>query len=170
MYFNVADLLMKSSGYKTLETIDDCLEFDWNGKRDGEIKGSVAIIRTDSGLWVSGDIVVGMQFDCCRCLNAASQVFDFRLEEEYLPYRDIITGRLIIESDDYDGFRIGDDNLLDLSEAIRQYTSVSSPINPLCNSKCKGLCSHCGANLNKITCECKIERKDPRWGPLIDLL
>ena len=31
MYFNVADVLMKSSGYKALETIDDCLEFDWNG-------------------------------------------------------------------------------------------------------------------------------------------
>ena len=114
--------------------------------------------------------MVVVQVDCCRCLSEAGQIVNFRLEEEYLPFRDINTGRSIIEPDDYDGFRINDDNILDLSEAIRQYTSVSSPINPVCDFECKGLCAHCGSNLNKITCGCKIERKDPRWGPLVDLL
>ena len=130
MYFNVADVLMKSSGYKTLEILDEGLMFDWDGLTQAYVEGTVVIIRTDSGLWVSGDIVVLVQSDCCRCLTEAGQIVNFCLEEEYLPFRDINTGRSIIEPDDYDGFRINDDNILDLSEAIRQYTSVFSPINP----------------------------------------
>ena len=170
MYFNVARLLMKSSGYQVLETLDDELKFDWALEKKAEVKGSVVIIRTDSGVWVSGDINVDLYFDCSRCLTCASQLVNFQIEEEYLPYRDINTGRLIIESEEYDGFRIDDDNILDLTEAVRQYSSVSSPVNPLCDVDCKGLCPHCGSNLNKITCRCKINIQDRRWGPLLDLL
>ncbi|SHN56296.1 YceD family protein [Desulfovibrio litoralis] len=46
---------------------------------------------------------------------------------------------------------------------------LSLPVKPLCNTRCKGLCSECGQNLNEATCECKSEIQDPRLAALQNL-
>jgi len=44
---------------------------------------------------------------------------------------------------------------LDVSEEIRAELVVEIPINCICSPSCKGLCHHCGADLNKEKCNCK---------------
>jgi len=39
----------------------------------------------------------------------------------------------------------------------------------LCRSDCKGLCPHCGRNLNVESCDCAASVTDPRWSALGDL-
>ncbi|HEX2986866.1 MAG TPA: DUF177 domain-containing protein, partial [Chloroflexota bacterium] len=68
---------------------------------------------------------------------------------------DVSTGIALPEPEDLDAFRLTPDHVLDLTEAIRQYVIVESPLQPLCDEECKGLCSQCGANLNLGPCDCQ---------------
>ena len=44
------------------------------------------------------------------------------------------------------------------------------PMNLLCSEECRGLCPHCGKNLNREKCACRDEEEpDARWGALDNL-
>lgn len=47
-------------------------------------------------------------------------------------------------------------------------TSVSGKY--LCKEDCKGLCPHCGADLNDGDCDCQKEEIDPRWAALAEIM
>jgi uncharacterized protein len=59
---------------------------------------------------------------------------------------------------------------VDLADHLRQSVILALPVKQLCSEECKGLCSHCGANLNTETCNCPPEPIDPRWEKLEQLL
>lgn len=40
---------------------------------------------------------------------------------------------------------------------IREHILLNFPMKVLCNSECKGICTGCGANLNREECKCKLE-------------
>ena len=43
---------------------------------------------------------------------------------------------------------------IDLMEGIQEQAVLAFPIQPLCQHRCKGLCSRCGADLNQGDCGC----------------
>jgi uncharacterized protein len=47
-----------------------------------------------------------------------------------------------------------DGRTLDLGEGVRETLLVELPMAPHCREDCKGLCPHCGANLNNGPCAC----------------
>jgi len=49
--------------------------------------------------------------------------------------------------------------------AIEQI-QLTIPMKPLCDDKCLGLCSQCGANRNREECSCAVAAGDDRWGAL----
>ena len=51
---------------------------------------------------------------------------------------------------------------IDLEPLIAEQVILALPTRPLCSDDCRGLCSQCGANLNKEACACDAERGDPR--------
>ncbi len=57
-----------------------------------------------------------------------------------------------------------------LTEVIRQNLLLAMPMYPVCRSKCKGLCPHCGQNWNEAPCDCTLEEIDPRLAVLKQLL
>lgn len=42
-----------------------------------------------------------------------------------------------------------------LRDAIQEQIIFSIPFKPLCSEACKGLCMHCGSNLNETACQCR---------------
>ena len=58
-----------------------------------------------------------------------------------------------------------------LEDVVREQVLLSLPGRTLCREDCKGLCAHCGQNLNVATCNCSkaAETHDPRWGALQSL-
>jgi uncharacterized protein len=52
---------------------------------------------------------------------------------------------------------------------MREQFYLALPMKPLCRADCKGLCPMCGTNLNRGTCDCKREWKDPRLSALKEL-
>ncbi len=49
---------------------------------------------------------------------------------------------------------------------MREQFYLALPMKPLCREDCQGLCVVCGANLNRATCDCKLEWDDPRLAAL----
>jgi uncharacterized protein len=59
--------------------------------------------------------------------------------------------------------------VIDLSDDARQTVLLALPLKHLCREDCRGLCPHCGRNLNEGTCDCRETRLDGRWDKLKEL-
>ena len=51
----------------------------------------------------------------------------------------------------------------DLGPYVREALLLAAPETPHCREDCKGLCAHCGADLNEEPCRCGGREPDPRW-------
>jgi uncharacterized protein len=68
---------------------------------------------------------------------------------------------LISEGKDLDITYLSND-YVDLSEVLTEQLQLQVPFQPLCKADCKGMCSHCGADLNTGRCACaKITNAHP---------
>ena len=83
---------------------------------------------------------------------------------------DMVSGAPLPLPEEPDCFTIDEHNILDLTEAIRQYALLTVPMKPLCHQDCAGLCPTCGINLNQASCDCPPEPADPRWSELSKLV
>ena len=50
---------------------------------------------------------------------------------------------------------------IDLGEAIAEQLQLQVPFQPLCKETCKGICPHCGTDLNQTSCACKATGSHP---------
>jgi uncharacterized protein len=76
---------------------------------------------------------------CARCLKmfGCPLVLDF--EEEYFPTSDIASGDVLTPPDEPCCFTIDEYQVIDLTEAVRQYALMALPMKPLCRQDCAGL-------------------------------
>jgi uncharacterized protein len=146
-------------------------EYDINDTVDitgaeGRAEGKVILTRTDRGILVNGMVRVEIELTCSRCLSLCSYPLTLRIVEEYFPTIDIMTSAPMTVPDESGSFAIDEHHVLDLTEAIRQYTVLATPMKPLCRDDCAGLCPSCGHNLNEGKCSCPPPNADPRWSAL----
>jgi uncharacterized protein len=113
-----------------------------------------------------GDFSTQVELKCARCLDPV--VTD--LAEDYdLLYRPLGTiksaGEIEISAADGEiGFYQGEGLLLE--DALKEQALLAMPLKALCKENCKGLCAHCGRNLNTDACACDQTIIDPRWNAL----
>jgi len=134
-----------------------------------ELAGDVTLMRTDKGILVSADIHCAVAGRCSRCLTEITYPVVLAFQEEYWPTADASTGEMLPPPDDPDAFLIDPHQILDLTEALRQYRLMAEPMQPLCQPDCLGLCPRCGYNLNQGPCACPRHEADARWATLTDL-
>jgi uncharacterized protein len=119
---------------------------------------------------VTGRVDSRLELECGRCLEPFEVPVASTFELRYVPQTHN-TGegeREIAEDDLTTAFYA--DNTLDLEALMREQFQLALPMKPLCAENCKGLCPHCGTNLNKATCDCKSTWVDPRLAALKGLL
>jgi uncharacterized protein len=56
-----------------------------------------------------------------------------------------------------------------LEDALREQVLLALPLKTICREDCKGLCPHCGKNLNEVQCSCVDAVEDPRWSALKEI-
>jgi len=134
-----------------------------------ELVGSVTLMRTDAGILVSTDLHCTVAGRCSRCLTEITYPVLLAFQEEYWPTADASTGEMLPPPDDPDAFLIDPHQILDLTEAVRQYRVMAEPMQPLCKPDCLGLCPRCGYNLNQGPCCCPRLDVDDRWSALTEL-
>lgn len=165
MRTHVAQQLRQSVGTQTsFDLEEESLPLDGTAVLH-DLSGTVDLLRTDRGLLVSLHATSSVDETCSRCLANAPVPLSIDFQEEYLATTDPTTGARLQPDEAGDGFVIGPDLVLDLSEAVRQYALVAQPAKPLCRPDCGGLCPNCGANLNENPCDC-VPATDTRWRAL----
>lgn len=123
------------------------------------LRGPLRLSRTKEGVLVQGQLQVGLETECSRCLDPVKGDFVVEVEElySYPPSASL-------------EFSIGDDAILDLAPLLRDEALILESHSKLCRPDCKGLCIDCGANLNYESCECGLDNIDPRLAQLKELL
>ena len=119
---------------------------------------------------VTGAVSTRLEMNCGRCLEPFDVPVDASFELRYIPQAENKgEGEREIEEDDLTTayYREG---ALDVRELLREQFQLALPMKPLCREDCKGLCSQCGANLNRTTCGCTQTWEDPRLAALKGLL
>ncbi|HEX9975852.1 MAG TPA: DUF177 domain-containing protein [Dehalococcoidales bacterium] len=164
---NVAQLLKEPIGSTRSYEVDEPVVI---AEGDRAVRGQVNLIRTNRGILVRGALNTEMELTCSRCLTEFICPLSLEIEEEYFPTIDVLTGAPVAIPDEPGAFTINQNNILDLTEAIRQYTLLAIPMKPLCQEDCAGLCPTCGANLNEKQCQCPPAPVDPRWAKLTILM
>ena len=97
----------------------------------GEIEIVGEIVSDGKNFLAKGTATCQRNFLCDRCLAPSSEKMLCEFEEEILP-EEI------------------SDNLVDITELVRDTILASLPIRNLCRESCKGLCPVCGKNLKKF--------------------
>lgn len=138
------------------------------------ITGEMTFSNTGRTIDVRGKFKTTIEVECARCLRAYGMPVEMPIEEE-LPLEgqpwepeQPQEGEDELPEDEKDPLFV--DNIFDLQEYFRQLIVVSVPIKPLCEEACKGLCPHCGANLNDGPCECPPEVADTPFAVLSSLV
>ncbi len=100
---------------------------------------------------------------CSRCLIPMVYKVDLELVTNYLPAEPEMSDNLEEEriSSETGYYR----KTISLGEYIVSELVLSLPLRYICSPECKGLCPHCGANLNKKICTCE-KPVDPRMQKL----
>jgi len=169
MQYNVAKLLKESVGSTRSYDLDD----DVPGE-DGflqKCEGKVFLMRTDAGVWVHARFTLSKFGICSRCLKKCVNPVTITVDDEYIATVDVGTGKPIIAESDVEGsFTIDHRHVLNLDQALSEYTLLQGPMKLLCDSDCLGLCSGCGIDRNKQQCGCLRKEVNLKWTPLLRLL
>ncbi len=119
------------------------------------------VIRNNAGV-VSTDITAAfdMEIPCDRCAVEIKRHLEIPVEHV-----------LVTELNDNtnDELILLDSLRFNLDELVSDDIFLSLPTKFLCREDCKGICPHCGQNLNISPCSCK-KPVDPRLEALTQLL
>jgi uncharacterized protein len=120
---------------------------------------------------VTGTVNTTLELECGRCLEAFPLPVAASFELRYVPQSKdaaVEAEREITEDDLTTAFYT--EGMMDLTDLVREQFQLALPMKPLCSPACRGLCSECGANLNRTDCGCQPVWEDPRLAPLKSLL
>jgi uncharacterized protein len=153
MQINVAQILKAPVGSTRNHQVGGAVDISGNGVAS-EVYGEVELLRTNRGILVRGILHTEIEAVCSRCLTAFRCPMDLKIQEEYFPVIDVVSGAALALPDEPGSFTIDESHILDLTEAVRQYALLAKPMKPLCGENCAGLCPTCGHNLNQGPCDC----------------
>lgn len=122
------------------------------------VRGPLRLSRTKEGILAQGELHIGIEDECYRCLTPVMRDMTVDVEELYA-----------YPSAPDSEFGIGEDAILDIAPLLREEAIIADARGVLCKPDCKGLCPNCGANLNLGPCDCQ-EEIDPRLAKLQELL
>ena len=120
-------------------------------------------------LRITGKLKTTVELQCARCLTPVRQAVEREFELLYRPLG-ADKGREetpVNEAESEISYYEGDG--LKLEDLLREQVMLAVPMRVLCDESCKGLCAHCGKNLNTGECQCAAAATDPRWEALKDL-
>ncbi|HMA33823.1 MAG TPA: DUF177 domain-containing protein [Chloroflexia bacterium] len=178
MEFNVSGLMKELVGAKRSYEfgmpalpLSVPLEGDADAVVARGVHGTITLTRLRGQVRAVGQVQAQVTLECGRCLEPFTSTIVAPLDELFQQTVDVVSGTALVPAgDDDELFPIDHNHILDLTEPVRQALLVSLPMRPLHSEACRGLCPHCGANLNLTACDCPTEELDPRLAVLGRLL
>jgi uncharacterized protein len=118
---------------------------------------------------LKGSLETTLELPCARCLEPVLHLVSREFDLLYRPlgadagHEELSVTDAEAEISYYQG-----EGLL-LEDALREQVLLAVPLKTLCREDCKGLCPHCGRNLNHAQCSCAVQLNDPRWSALKEI-
>src|SRR5262249_12305474 len=116
-----------------------------------------------------GHVQTTLELSCSRCLQPFTLPVDAAFDLRYQPQTSHAgEGEHDIQDDDLSTAYYVNDRI-DLGQLMREQFYLATPMKPLCDEACRGLCPVCGTNLNRGSCDCRRDWEDPRLAVLKEL-
>ena len=118
---------------------------------------------------LAGGLTASLELPCARCLDPVVHHLERKFDLLYRPLgsdsgrEELSITAAEAEVSYYQG------RGLPLEDAIQEQVLLAAPLKAVCRDDCKGLCPHCGKNLNAEQCSCAVPMEDPRWSALKEL-
>jgi len=135
----------------------------------GPIRARLKLSKSGSMVQVKSQLETKVELLCARCLEPLSLVLNSEINTIFKPRpkfplaAELELSREDLESDFYEGEEI------DLTSFVQDQLLLALPPKALCREECRGLCPHCGKNLNREVCHCPPALLDPRFQALRNL-
>jgi uncharacterized protein len=121
--------------------------------------------RMKETVFIEGSAATVVEAPCCRCLEMADLPVRASFRYTFCPPPDQPQEEWELSTEDLE-LAYYEEDTIDLDRLIFEQIMLQLPIKPLCRETCKGLCPHCGANLNAASCDCRTETCDERLAAL----
>lgn len=118
---------------------------------------------------IKGDMNTRLEMACARCLEPLTHEIEGSFDLLYRPLgTDSGRAELSVTIAEAEiGYYQGGGVLLE--DVLKEQVLLAVPLRAICREDCKGLCPHCGKNLNVEQCSCAEPIEDPRWAALKEI-
>lgn len=118
---------------------------------------------------LQGDWATSLELPCARCIEPVMQNVTRKFELLYRPQgSDAGKEEISVTAADAEiGYYQGEGLLLE--DVLREQVLLAVPLKVICREDCKGLCPHCGKNLNVEQCSCAGPQETTQWAALKEI-
>jgi uncharacterized protein len=120
-----------------------------------------AVRRMKETVFIEGTVATAAEAPCCRCLEMTDLPVRASFRYTFCPPPDQPQEEWELNAEDLE-LAYYEEDTIDLDRLIFEQIMLQLPIKPLCRETCKGLCPHCGTNMNTDSCDCQTETFDER--------
>jgi uncharacterized protein len=130
---------------------------------DRAVKACLSTRRVGEEFFLRGQAETDVAYTCVRCLTQFRAAHSAPL--------DVVVHRVDapqgsdVELDNYVEVPLGTSEF-NLGPYVREALLLALREIPHCREDCRGICAHCGADLNMEPCTCPTPAADPRWEAL----
>ena len=145
---------------KSMEAFPVLAEMVANGECEfaAPIRTALKALRIGDMVEVDGDIETSVCLPCSRCLQPFETALHSHFAVTYMQQSEEAAAdgepqEIELSVEDI-GIVYFQGEKINLLETIQEQVIMEFPLRALCRSDCKGLCSRCGADLNRDSCNC----------------
>jgi uncharacterized protein len=129
------------------------------------VRCSLTVRRSEKTVIIEGRVETIVDGCCSRCLEEAHVPVETPFRYAFLPAHEVAFQDTELSADDME-YSYFDGEIIDLVPLMYEQIVLQIPIKTLCREDCRGLCPHCGTNLNGSTCDCDRSQGDERFAVL----
>jgi len=166
---NLARVRNKTGITSSYELLSDNFKINDELEIIKPVRISLMVTNNRRILELKGFINTEIKTVCHRCLGQVILPVNTIIEEELVYFADLRYLGDYSQDEIEDIFVVFDNDILELTDLIRENIISSLPYKILCSEECKGLCMKCGQNLNIQQCNCENREIDPRLAVLAKL-
>lgn len=171
--------------YRNCASVKESFDLPLSGKvhhwgQDFSFSAPVSVLaeagRTDEYIILNIAVSTCVSTACSRCLELGEVAIYGKLRYLYLSRSDSDADEMLekgceggVADEEIIVISLPDE-VINLGELVWETLITALPSTVLCADDCQGLCTQCGANLNKVQCGCRKESGDPRFTALQGLL
>lgn len=128
---------------------------------DGDVLLDFSVANVGDVVLLDGNVQAVFYRTCGRCTKTYRLTCIGEFKEKFYP-----AGTIGISEEEL----VFSDDLIDITQIVREGLLLAEPIQSVCSEDCKGLCPTCGIDKNTAECSCDAHEINPKFEALRQLL